>query len=107
MAADKQVEACCVASSQVPAVAEQVTSNPAAPTDTYPFKETVQSKSWSIWLLKKEVSLTSFVLATLINPVSMITVIIIIFFMVIFFMVKNGGCCISPYDVKLASMRVP
>ena len=87
MAADKQVEACCVACSQVPAVAEQVTSKPAAPTETYPLSVTVQSKSWLIWLLNCEVSLTSFVPAKLINPVSMIAIIIINFFMVLCFMV--------------------
>lgn len=87
MAADKQVEACCVACSQVPAVAEQVTSKPAAPTETYPLSDTVQSKSLFIWLCCNEVSLTSFVWATLINPVSMIAIIIIIFFMVLCFMV--------------------
>ena len=87
MAADKQVEACCVACSQVPAVAEQVTSKPAAPTETYPLSETVQSKSWLKWLLNCEVSLTSFVPAKLINPVSMIAIIIINFFMVLCFMV--------------------
>ena len=87
MAADKQVEACCVACSQVPAVAEQVTSKPAAPTETYPLSETVQSKSWLIWLLNCEVSLTSFVPAKLINPVSMIAIIIINFFMVFCFLV--------------------